>query len=82
LQNGAAPGSTIAMTENMHMTNDTWDEMAPNLVEGIHQMPVVQDNPQWWVLEVFDGLGSHLTGLQVMKLCNDNSQNHFIERRG
>ncbi len=72
LQNGAAPGSTIIMTENAYMTNDAWEEMAPNIVKGIRQMPVVRDNPQWWVLEVFDGFGSHLTGLRAMKLRDEN----------
>jgi hypothetical protein len=46
--------------------------MALNIVECIRQMPVVRGNPQWWLLKVFDGFGSHLTGLQLMKLCNEN----------
>ena len=46
--------------------------MAPNIVEGIRQMPVVRDNPQWWELAVFDGFGSHLTGLRAMKVRDEN----------
>jgi hypothetical protein len=41
--------------------------MTPSLVEGYHSLPVICDNPQWWMIEIFDGFGAHLNNLSSMK---------------
>ena len=46
--------------------------MAPDLVEGYRAMEVVHDNPQWWMVEIVDGSGAHLSNYNAMKLRFDN----------
>ena len=41
--------------------------MAPSIVKGYRALPVVKDNPQWWMIEIFDGFGAHLTNLNALK---------------
>ena len=41
--------------------------MTPSLVKGYWDLPVVRDNPQWWMIEIFDGFGAHLTNLNSLK---------------
>jgi len=59
IANGCEPGSTIAMTENAFMTDAAWEEITPKIVQGYRALPVVRDNPDWWVFELVDGYGSH-----------------------
>jgi hypothetical protein len=43
VENGAAPNSSIIMTENAFMTDDeAWDQIAPKAAIGIREMPVIQ----------------------------------------
>lgn len=35
-------------------------------------MPIVKSNPQWWVLEIFDGFGAHLNSLEANQIRADN----------
>jgi hypothetical protein len=59
--NGCAIGSTDIMTENAFMTVDAWERMTPNIILGLRNInKYVSANPQWWVLEIFDGFGAHL----------------------
>jgi hypothetical protein len=59
--NGCAIGSTVIMTENAFMTVDAWERMPPNIILGLRNInKYVASNPQWWVLEIFDGFGDHL----------------------
>ena len=44
---GAAPGSTIVMTDSGYMTEEAWRECAPSVIAGIRNMPVIKDNPNW-----------------------------------
>ena len=46
--------------------------MRPKLVEGYRKMPVVRDNPNWWMIEIFDGFGFHICNLKAPKHCYDN----------
>ena len=69
---GAPKGSSIIMTENAFMTDEAWERMAPLAVEGIRSMPFIADNPQWWVLEVFDGFGSHTSGFRALEIRSNN----------
>jgi hypothetical protein len=43
------------MMEDAHMIEDAWEEMTPSLVEGYRSLPVICDNPQWWMIEIFSG---------------------------
>ena len=65
--NGAESGSTIIMTETAYMTSEAWEQSTDNVISGIRSMEYVRDNPQWWVLEIFDGVGSHLASLPAMQ---------------
>jgi hypothetical protein len=51
------------MTENAFVTVDAWERMTPNIVLGLRNInKYVVANPQWWVLEIFDGFGRrHIT---------------------
>ena len=66
-QEGCAEGSTIVMTENAFMTDAAWETMADSIVRGYRGMPIVRDNPQWWMVEIFDGFGAHLNNLPALK---------------
>jgi hypothetical protein len=71
-KNGAAFGSTLIMTESAYMTEVAWETMTPVIVKGIRSMPHIRDNPQWWVIEVFDGFGPHTSSYYSMKYRYDN----------
>jgi hypothetical protein len=68
---GAPKGSSVIMTENAFMTDEAWETMAPLATEGIRSMPFIDDNPQWWVLEVFDGFGLHTSGFRALQIRSD-----------
>jgi hypothetical protein len=43
------------------MIVDAWERMTPNIILGLRNINKYDDdNPQWWVLEIFDGFGAHL----------------------
>jgi type II secretory pathway component PulJ len=67
VKSGCAKGSTIVMTENAFMTDKAWEEMADNIVTGYRSLPIVRDNPSWWMIEIFDGFGAHLNNLPALK---------------
>jgi hypothetical protein len=49
------------MTENAFMTVDAWECMTPNIILRLRNInKYVAANPQWWVLEIFDGYAAHL----------------------
>jgi hypothetical protein len=35
--------------------------------QGVPELLVVKDNPQWWMITIFDGFGAHLTNLNALK---------------
>lgn len=70
-RNGAAEGSTICMTPSAYMTEEAWEAITPSIVKGIRSMPFIKDNPQWWVVEIFDGFGAHLSSLDAMQQRHD-----------
>ena len=49
------------------MTTETFEEITPKIVHGIRSMPFIKENPQWWVLEIFDGFGAHLLSLKALE---------------
>jgi hypothetical protein len=65
-QEGCALGLTICMTKNAYMTEKAWEEMTPSIVKGYRNLPVVKDNPKWWMIKIFDGFRAHLTNLNAL----------------
>jgi hypothetical protein len=62
------------MTGNAFMTVDAWERMTPNIILGIRNTnKYVDANPQWWVLEIFDGFGAHL-------LSHKANEEHFAAK--
>ena len=73
LENGGTRGSTIIMTESAFMTDEAWEAMTPNVIDGLCNIhPVVAANPQWWMLEIFDGFGSHIRSYTAMQARFEN----------
>jgi hypothetical protein len=68
VKHGMAEGSTIIMTPTAFVTEEAWEEMTPFVIKGIRSMDVIKANPQWWVLEVFDGFGPHVSSYCAMKM--------------
>ena len=72
-QHGAADGSTLVMTPTAFMTTEAWERITPSIVRGYRAIDaVVAANPQWWMLEIFDGFGAHLSSLNAMQFRYDN----------
>ena len=67
-EHGCAPGSNIQMTERAFMTEDAWLKMTPDIIRGYRSMPFIEWNPQWWVVEIFDGFGAHLNNIDANKM--------------
>ena len=59
---------SIVMTYNAFTKDDAWKRMSPTVSLGIRKMDMVHDNPQWWVLDFFDGFGSQTSGYEAMKV--------------
>ncbi|KAJ1447819.1 hypothetical protein M885DRAFT_175856 [Pelagophyceae sp. CCMP2097] len=68
MTNGAAPASSLHMTPTGFMTEVAWVAMAKHQVAGIRAMPVICDNPDWWVPLIVDGFGPHVSSVDAMKL--------------
>ena len=50
------------------MTEEAWLKITPNNITRIRKInKIVETNPQWWVLELFDGFGPHVLSLEAMK---------------
>jgi hypothetical protein len=50
----------------MYMTEEAWVELAPKMAAGIRAMPIIRDNPQWWVIKIIDGFGPHTSSIDAM----------------
>jgi hypothetical protein len=73
MDNGAAIGSTVIMTPTDFMIEEAWDKSMPHIVKGLRNAdPIMADNPQWWMLEVFNGFGLHTSSLKAMQYRADN----------
>ena len=69
MSNGAALGSTFVMTPNYFMTKEAWEGMTPKLCAGLRKIrKIVEANPQWWMLDIFDGFGAHLSSLKASQV--------------
>jgi hypothetical protein len=62
------------MTVTLFMTEEVWVQATPSVIKGLGSSdPIVQANPQLWVLEVFNGHGGpHTMSLPAMQLCYDS----------
>ena len=67
---GCEPGLTIVMTENTYMTDASWVKITRKTGDGYRAIDIIRDNPQWWMLELFDGCGSHTTNIKAMKVSS------------
>ena len=47
--------------------------MTPKLVKGYRNIPVVQYNPNWWMIEIFYCFGVHLYNLYALNHCYYNN---------
>jgi hypothetical protein len=49
------------MMENAFMTVDACEKMMLRVIEGLRSInKYVAANPQWWMLELFDGFNAHI----------------------
>ena len=72
-KNGAKEGSTIIMNPTAFIIEEAWKKMMPSIVKVLCTMPNVKENPQWWMLEIFDGFGPHLSSLAAMEIRHNNN---------
>ena len=62
------------MTATAFMNEKLWETMTPSVIKGLQlASSIVNANPQWWVLEVFDGFGPHTSSLSSMQIRFDNN---------
>jgi len=55
------------MTKNAFMADAAWETMTDSIIRGYRSMPYVKENPQWWMIEIFDGFRAHLNNLPLLK---------------
>jgi hypothetical protein len=70
----AAIGSKCIVTATAFMTEEAWVQATPSVIKGLRSSdPIIQANPQWWVLGVFYGHGPHMMSLpaSMQLLCYD-----------
>ena len=65
LDNGCCNGSGLYMTENAFLTDKCWLETTPNVIRGYPNMPYIKANKDWWMMEIVDSYGSHLSSLRA-----------------
>jgi hypothetical protein len=68
---GMKPGSTIIMTENAYMTDDAWLQVSKEIVKGYRLLPVIRENPEWYIAELLDGFKSHENVLGAHELLSN-----------
>ena len=73
MDNGAAIGSTVDMNTKSFKKEEAWEKPTPHILNGIHKPDhIVAANPQWWMLEVFDGFGPQTSFLKSMQYHSNN----------
>ena len=61
------------MTPTVFITEETWEKSTPHIVKVLRSTdPIVADNTQWWMLEVFDGFGPHTSSFKPMQYRTNN----------
>ena len=57
------------MTPNAFMNTEAWEEMPPNICEGLRNInPFVKENIQWFMIEIFDSFGAHMSSVFALKM--------------
>jgi hypothetical protein len=83
---GVPPNSKVYMTPLAYMTDSVYADIAPQLADGIRQMPHIRDYPDWWVIVCLDGFGSHANvheaqeaffQRKIMILKEEGDKSHF-----
>ena len=69
---GAPPNSFVTMTGGAYMTHEAWDLSAPKLAQGIRNMPVIRDHPEFWVILHLDGFKSHVMTYEAQQILYDH----------
>jgi len=64
-------GSSIIVSPLAYVTDEAWLELVPGFCKGIRDMPVVRDNPDWWMTLTCDGFSSHLLD-ETQKIFSDH----------
>jgi hypothetical protein len=57
---GVLAGSKVIMTPNAYMTDEAWIKLTPFIANGIRNIMVIKDHPDWMICMTLDGFGSHL----------------------
>ena len=68
---GCPPGSCVINTPSAYMTDEAWKELVLALIEGIRQIPVIRDYPEFKFMVSMDG---YVSTLRVPKLY----KSHFL----
>ena len=68
VESGCSVGSTIQITKKDFMIEEAWLRITPKLIEGCRSLPYIKDNPQRYVMEIFDGLRAHYMNLTVLDM--------------
>ena len=58
----------IIVTPNTCMTDKAWVLISKEIVKEYRSMPLVCDNLQWMILELFESVGSHERVLEAHEL--------------
>ena len=72
-QHGAADGSTLMMTPTTFLTIEAWGGINLSILRGYCAIDaIVDENTHWWLLEIFDDFGDHLSLLNAMQFRYNN----------
>ena len=73
LTNGDGIGSKIIMTPTDFMTEEAGENTTPKIIKGLRNTdPIIKANPQWWMTEVFNGFGPHMSLFKAMQMRAHN----------
>ena len=79
VKHGAAKGSRVIMTPSGYMTTQAMDEIAEAMVQGIREMPVIKEHPDWWFFLSGDGFKAHIKSTKFQEVAYAHKGLHAIE---
>lgn len=59
-KHGLPKGSRVVCTPTAYLTDESWLKAVPYICEGIREMEIVKDHPEWLLFLTLDGFASHL----------------------
>lgn len=65
IEHGCKVRSSVVVMEKAFITVEAWVTMTPKVFKGYRSLPFIKANSQWWVLEILDGFGAHLSRLDA-----------------